>query len=200
MAQVVRFGAGGENEPEMTRFQQRNGSPEDIEAVEKMGHDTIRSALTLWSSGATYGDIAAQLRFRSPQQAQIAIERALSEQVDDTTDRTKQRRKVSLTLERMLRSVMPKAVNPEHPEQLAAVRAATGLVDRYARLNGLDAPVKVEVNMPEQAELERFVHLAAVGAGLAVPEEGDPFADIEDAEIVEEDDAEDIEADDDTDR
>lgn len=35
------------------------------------------------------------------------------------------------------------------------------------------------------ALLPRFVRLAAVGAGLAVPEEGDPFEDIEDAEIVE---------------
>ena len=38
-------------------------------------------------------------------------------------------------------------------------------------------------------------HLAAVGAGLAVPEEGDPFADIEDAVVVEDTDDDDDAAD-----
>lgn len=198
MAQVVRFGSGEEGEPEVTRFQNRHGSPEDVATVEAMGHDVVRAALSLWTAGATYGDIATQLRFRSPQVAQIAIERALSEQVDDHADRTTQRRKVSLTLERMMRAIMPKALNPDHPEQLAAVRSATSIVDRYSKLNGLDAPIQVDVNMPDQAQFEQLIHLAAVGAGLAVPEEGDPFAEIEDADIVEDDLAE--EAIDDTDR
>lgn len=188
MAEVVRFGAGDEGTPEVTRFQNRNGSPEDVATVEQMGHDTIRAALALWTAGATYGDIAAQLKFRSPQVAQIAIERALSEQVDDHADRTKQRRKVSLTLERMMRSIMPKAVNPDHPEQLAAVRTTVSILDRYSKLNGLDAPIQVDVNMPDNDQFQRFIQLAAVGAGLAVPEEGDPFADIEDAEVLEDED------------
>lgn len=187
MGDVVRFGSGEEGAPEVARFQNRNGSPEDFATVEAMGHDQVRAALALWTAGATYGDIAAQLKFRSPQVAGMAIERALSEQVDDTADRSKQRRKVSLTLERMMRSIMPKAVDPNHPEQLAAVRTTVSILDRYSKLNGLDAPIQVDVNMPDDEQFQKFIQLAAVGAGLAVPEEGDPFADIEDAEIVEED-------------
>lgn len=69
----------------------------------------------------------------------------------------------------------------------AAVRAAISVLERQARLDGLDAPTKVEVKQPDELEFEQVVRLAAVGAGLALPEEGDPFEDIEDAEIVEDD-------------
>jgi hypothetical protein len=67
----------------------------------------------------------------------------------------------------------------------AAVRAAISVLERQARLDGLDAPTKVEVQQPEEMEFDRIVRLAAVAGGLSIPEEGDPFEDIEDAEVVE---------------
>lgn len=193
MPEVVRFGhddADSEDNPSVARFEQKAGTREDQAYVDAMSHDAVRSALALWTAGATYGDISSQLRLRSPQTAQMAIERALSEQVDDNMDRSKQRRKMGLTLERLMRSIMPKAVDPKHPEQLAAVRVSVSIIDRYSKLNGLDAPVQVDVNLPSDAEFQRFIGAAAAGLGIAVPEEGDPFEVIEDAEVVEDDDFE----------
>jgi hypothetical protein len=166
-----------------------NGGSEDIAYVNSLGHDKIRAVLTLWTSGANYAEIATALGMRSPAAVQIAIERALGEMVDDTTDRPKQRRKMSLVLDRLMKGVMPKAVNPDNPEQLQAVRTMISLVERYSRLNNLDAPQEVTVHMPGQEEFTTFIHAAARGLGMPVAEEADIFSDeyITDAEVVEDD-------------
>lgn len=190
MPEVMRFGAGDNRGKEVAAFEQKAGSPEDVAAVAAMSSDQVRSALALWTAGANYGDIAAQLQFSSPVRARIAIERALSEMVDDTTDRSKLRRKMSLVLERLMRAIMNKAIDPNHPEQLAAVRTTLAIVDRYSKLQGLDAPIEVNHNMPDQEQFNAFIALAASAAGLGVPEEADIFEDIEDAVVVEDEDAE----------
>jgi len=180
---IAKFGGDPDEYGEdMAAFADKNGSAEDLATVEGMGNDKIRAALALWTAGATYGDIAAQFGFRSPSVAAMAIERALSESVDDTQDRTKLRRRMSLTLDRLLRAVMPKAINTENPEQLPAVRVALTVVERYAKLNGLDAPVQVDVNLVDDEKFTNLVELAARGMGMPVPVE----ADIWDAEFVEE--------------
>lgn len=178
---VAKFGGDAENDgPEMSAFAEKHGSAEDAKTVEGMSNDTVRASLALWTAGATYADIAAQFKFRTPAVAALAIERALSESVDDTTDRSKLRRRMSLTLDRLLRAVMPKAINAENPEQLPAVRVALTVVERYARLNGLDAPIDVNVNVADDDKFNRLVELAARGMGMPIPVE----ADIWDAEYV----------------
>jgi hypothetical protein len=180
---IAKFGGDPENDGEdMAKFADKNGSAEDLATVESLGNDKVRGALALWTAGATYGDIAAQFGFRTPSVAAMAIERALSESVDDTQDRTKLRRRMSLTLDRLLRAVMPKAINGENPEQLPAVRVALTVVERYAKLNGLDAPVQVDVNLVDDEKFTTLVELAARGMGMPVPVE----ADIWDAEFVDE--------------
>lgn len=179
---VAVFGGDPEDGQDMAEFNDKNGSAQDIATVDAMSNDRIRSTLALWTAGATYADIAAQFNFRTPAVAALAIERALAESVDDTADKTKMRRRMSLTLDRLLRAVMPKAINSENPEQLPAVRTALTVVERYSKLNGLDAPVQVDVNMPDNEKFLTFIELAAKGAGMDVPVE----ADIWDAEYVEE--------------
>ncbi len=191
---IAKFGGDPEKDGEdMAEFAEKNGSAADMATVEAMGNDKVRASLALWTAGATYGDIAAQFGFRSPAVAAMAIERALSENVDDTQDRTKLRRRMSLTLDRLLRAVMPKAINAENPEQLPAVRVALIVVERYAKLNGLDAPVQIDVNMVDDKKFTTLVELAARGMGMPVPVEADIFSEeYVDAEVVEdEEDAED---------
>lgn len=186
---VVKFGGDPEKDgEEMAEIADKHGSAEDLATVDGMSNDRIRSSLALWTAGATYADIAAQFGFRSPSVAAMAIERALSESVDDTQDRSKLRRRMSLTLDRLLRSVMPKAIDTQNPEQLPAVRVALTVVERYARLNGLDAPVQIDVNMADDEKFNRLVELAARGMGMPLPVEADIFAaEYVDAEIVEDD-------------
>lgn len=180
---IAKFGGDpDEDGVEMAAFNDKNGSAEDLATVEALSNDRVRASLALWTAGATYGDIAAQFGFRSPAVAAMAIERALSESVDDTQDRTKLRRRMSLTLDRLLRAVMPKAIDTQNPEQLPAVRTALTVVERYAKLNGLDAPTQVEVNLVDDEKFTTLVELAARGMGMDIPVE----ADIWDAEYVDE--------------
>lgn len=169
-----------------------DGGPSDIEYVNSLSHDKVRAVLTLWTSGANFAEIAAQLGLRSPATVQVAIERALSEMVDDNTDRPKQRKRMSLILDRMMKSVMTKAIDPNNEEQLQAVRTMISLVERYSRLNNLDAPAEITVHMPGQEEFTTFIAAAARGLGMHVPEEADPFSEeYIDAEVVTDEDPED---------
>lgn len=180
---VAKFGGDPESDgQEMAEFADKNGSAEDIAYVDSLGNDKVRAALALWTAGATYGDIAAQFGYRSPALAGMVVERALAESVDDTQDRTKLRRRMSLTLDRLLRAVMPKAIDTQNPEQLPAVRVALTVVERYAKLNGLDAPMQVDVNLVDDDKFTSLVEMAARGMGMPVPVE----ADIWDAEYVDE--------------
>jgi hypothetical protein len=168
------------------------GGEQDIAYVNALSHDKIRAVLTLWTSGANFSEIAAQLGMRSPATVQIAVERALSEMADDNTDRPRQRKRMSLILDRLMKSTMAKAVDPNNPEQLQAVRTITALVERYARLNNLDAPAEVTVHMPGQEEFSTFIHAAARGLGMSVAEEADIFSEeYIDAEVVTDEDTED---------
>lgn len=180
---VAKFGGDPEKDgDDMAEFADKNGSAADMAAVDGLSNERVRASLALWTAGATYGDIAAQFGFRTPNVAAMAIERALAETVDDTQDRSKLRRRMSLTLDRLLRAVMPKAINAENPEQLPAVRVALTVVERYAKLNGLDAPIQHEVSLVDDEKFTTLVELAARGMGMPVPVE----ADIWDAEFVEE--------------
>ena len=91
---------------------------------------------------------------------------------------------MSLTLDRLLRAVMPKAINANNPEQLPAVRVALTVVERYSRLNGLDAPQQLEVTMPENDQFRMVIEAAAAGMKLDVPDEADIFDEVY-AEVVE---------------
>jgi len=187
---VATFGGDPEEDgSDMAAFGDKHGSAKDLAVVEALPNDVVRGSLLLWTSGATYADIAHQFKFRSPAIAQMAIERALSESVDDTTDRTKLRRRMSLTLDRLLRAVMPKAVDTTNPEQLPAVRTALTVVERYSRLNGLDAPQEINLNLPDNEKFTQFIEAAARGMNMDVPVEADIFSDeFVYAEVVEEDD------------
>ncbi|WP_314475150.1 hypothetical protein [uncultured Microbacterium sp.] len=69
----------------------------------------------------------------------------------------------------------------------AAIRAAVAVLERVAKLDGLDAPSRVEVS-PEAADFMAVIDAAARGMGLVLPVEADIFdAEYVDADEVEED-------------
>ena len=79
----------------------------------------------------------------------------------------------SLRLDRLLRSLWAKATDENSEEQIPASRTALAIVDRWIKLNGLDAPSEHVIYNPSQKELEAWVmHMTEQVVG-STPEERD---------------------------
>ena len=115
------------------------------------------AAIQMKLAGATWDEIAEVIGYPTARQALIAVERALERELKTENSQAKMRTLAGQRLERLLRSVWSKAIDPNHPEHLTAVTKARELVDRHAKLYGLDAPTEVVVTSPTTTELERWV-------------------------------------------
>ena len=147
-------------------MQQDSGDPTGVSGQSGKGHGSelararsrkANAAVQMRLAGATWAEIATALGYPTPRQALIATEKALVKQLDSDEDKAKMRKIAGARLERLLRSVWPKAIDPDNPDHLLAVTKARELVDRHAKLYGLDAPTEVVVHNPTQTELEAWV-------------------------------------------
>jgi len=150
------------------------GPGQDRTAVRRARERKSNAAIQMKLAGATWADIAKTLGYPTARQALVATEKALERQLH-TEDRDAMRRLAGARLDRLLLGVWPKAIDGEHPEHLLAVTKAREIVDRHAKLFGLDAPTEFVVHSPTQSQLEEWV--AAVTA-LRVP-------DVEEYDILE---------------
>lgn len=115
------------------------------------------AAVALKMAGASWTEIAHTLGYPTPRQAMVATEKALARQLVAEESRDKMRQLAGARLERLLRSVWPKAIDPEHPEQLQAMTKAREIIADHRKLFGLDAPTEYVVHSPTQNEIERWV-------------------------------------------
>lgn len=115
------------------------------------------AAIQLKLAGATWDEIAASLGYPTPRAAIVATEQALERQLAETGDREHMRALAGARLERLLRAVWPKAIDPENPDQMTAVTKAREVTDRWIKLFGLDAPTEIVVHNPTTTELEAWV-------------------------------------------
>lgn len=133
-----------------------------------------------------YDEIADILSLGSAKEVEDALIKGLSAQErDDPKSMARSRELLDRRLERLLRAVWTKALDPSHPEQMAAQARALALIDRHAKLIGADAATKVDVEItPTQRDMADFI--AAVSRiGSHLPEEGDIFGDAEVVEVHE---------------
>lgn len=138
------------------------------------------AALQLKVAGATWDEIAEVTGFPSARHAIVAVERSLEKELKTEESQKYMRSLAGKRLERLIRSVWTKAINPEHPEHLQAVSKARDLIDRHAKLYGLDAPTEFVVSSPSAAELEKWVATVISQSAPELPE-----ADIFDVESSE---------------
>lgn len=125
--------------PRNPRAPRKNGGGESrhsvrrIESVEKAAQ-----ALDYRKMGASYAQIAEKLEFASPQAAWDAVERALKRTLQESADEV---RKLELTrLDSMFLGVYPNAVRGD----LMAINSCITIMNRRAKLLGIDAPVKTQ--------------------------------------------------------
>lgn len=152
----------------------RDDSPRGNKEVARARMRKTNAALQLRLAGATWEEVALAVGYPTARQALVAVERSLERQLNEA-DRTKMRQIAGLRLERLLRGVWNKAIDPENPEHLAAVTKAREVIAQYSKLYGLDAPTEITFHSPTQAELEKWV---ATVVSAAVPE-------LEEADILE---------------
>lgn len=157
----------------------------DLERPVGPGDTATRAAaaVSMKIAGASYSDIARTLGYSSAFHARSAVERVLAESADDEDDKARMKVLISRRLDRLLKSVMPRAVDPKDPEHLAYNARALAIVDRQARLHGADAPATAVVVTPDAQRVEQYVAtvLALARAGDAAQEQ-----DIIEAELDEE--------------
>lgn len=143
---------------------------------------TVRgsAAVTLRLSGASYSQIAQTLGYPTALRARQAVERTLAEAADSPEDHAQLRYLESRRLERLLTTVWRRAGNDQDESHLAYVRTALAIIDRHARLNGLDAPTQMTVFTPSSIDMEKWVR----GMVAQVAASANQEADIIDAEVV----------------
>jgi hypothetical protein len=139
-------------------------------SVSRARQRKANAAVQLALSGATWDEIAVALGYPTARTARVATEKALEKLLQNQDDREKMRKVASLRLDRLLRSVWGKAINPEHPDHLIAVTKAREIIDRHAKLFGLDAPTEVVVHTPTQQELEHWVSQVVLAINPSVEE------------------------------
>jgi len=173
---------------------------EDPDGVSADGRETNRknlvrarerkanAAIQLSLAGATWAEIAQSLGYPTPRAAKVATEKALEKALVSGDDRDKMRDMANQRLNRLLRGVWQKAIDPDHPEHLLAVTKAREIIAQHAKLFGLDAPAEFVVHAPSEQALEEWV--ASVVALKAPDVEEYDILDIDGVEIEDDDDGE----------
>lgn len=139
------------------------------------------AAVMLRIAGADFTTIAEELNYANASAARNAYEQALASAASDPKDIEHQRLLTHMRLERLLLSVWEKANDANNPDQVAYVRSALSIIDRHARLLGLDAPQQMVIHTPDARSVTQWVEymVSQVTGGEILAE-----SDIIDAEEV----------------
>lgn len=154
--------------------QARVGNVQDWAFVESMSEIQARAMTAAWVHGADYYQIADQWEV-TPAIARLAVERVLSDSLDDSEDRTKQRMRLVMQYDLLLRELLPRAIK-KGKDQQGFARLVLQINQQKTRLMGLEAPQEINVNVATQAEITEWANQILAIKGTALPEEGDPFA------------------------
>lgn len=155
------------------------GDPKRAQLVKKVSQmdppSRASAAVNLLISGADYRDIAKVLVYKNTDEVKRAVWNAIGSIEMDENRRGRERELMARRLTAMISSGWKRATNPNDPDHLAYQRLMLAIMDRQAKLYGLDAPTQSIVYTPSQAEINE--HVARV-RNLVVVEAGDVEADV----------------------
>ena len=142
---------------------------------------TAEAAVAMFVWGAGYPEIKNKLGYSSARHARIAVERALAASADSEEDRDKMRVVISKRLNRLLGSHMSRAVDPKDAQQLAYSARVLAIIDRQAKLYGVDAPTQIQITASDD-HIREYVEFMMPQAR---EDQNAIEADILDADVVE---------------
>lgn len=149
------------------------GTHDDWKYVESMSEIQARAMTSLWVRGASYMEIADEWQV-STAVARLAVERTLASSLDDSEDRSKQRMRLVMQYDAMLKAILPRAMK-KNKEQLGFARLALQIDVQKSKLLGLDAPSEVNLNIASPQEIQEWAAQVLALKGAQMPVEGDPF-------------------------
>lgn len=138
-----------------------------------------QAAAVMLVSGADYALIAQVMDFESEDAAQKATERALAASFD-SWDKTQLRKILTARLEGLWRVAYRRATNDRNPSREAATKNALSIVDRLAKLQGVDEPTQVVLHSATSQQINDWVARVTQAQIGALPQEEDIF----DAEVI----------------
>lgn len=143
------------------------------------------AALALKIHGTNWSRIADVCGYSSPRRAQLAVERVLAASADSSDSRDTMRALQDRRYNRLLQSVMPKAIDPgtddkPNPDHLAYNARALAILDRISKMWGLDEAIRVNVTPTDERISQVLDEIRAAGGIQQELEE----ADIMEAEVV----------------
>ncbi len=143
------------------------------------------SALALVIYGASYTKAARIAGYSSAFRCKQAVERVLAQDARSTLDRDKMRVLTEKRLNKLLQSVMAKALDPDDPQHLPYNARAFALVDRIGKLYGVDAPQQFQITATDE-RIAQYVGTIRQLAGADV--EAEEANILEEGEYMEGDD------------
>lgn len=159
------------------------GDPKRAEMVKRVTQmdapSRAAAAVNLLISGASYQDIAKVLVYRNVDEIKRAIWKTIGSIEMDEVRRAREKELMARRLNTMIGSGWKRANDPGDPDHLAYQRLMLAIMDRQAKLYGLDAPSESIVYTPSQQEINE--HVARV-RNLVVVEAGDVEADVLEAD------------------
>jgi hypothetical protein len=106
--------------------------------------------------GNSYREIGRQLGV-SGAAAHKMVKRVLEDLAQSTTDKAIELRRIETRrIEAMLKNMLPKAMKGKQEINMKAVDRVVKLMDRMAKLWGLDAPVKVDATVSHEDWLKKM--------------------------------------------
>lgn len=142
-------------------------APETLEDLDRINNDLVtlggetvsrsEAVVAMRINGMNWTRIADLLDFSGPVAARRAFERILAKTVGDE-ERDQARFLNRRRLERVLSSLISKAANPDDPDHLPYAKVFLLYVDRLIKLDGADAPTKVDVTYtPSEQEFDATI-------------------------------------------
>lgn len=162
----------------------------DEKDIARRSERSVKAAVAARIAGASYVEIAEMFDYKNPQTARHAVEAAMAGAYEDGDDIAALRGMTMARLETLLRSLGPKAlsdkvvktvkgekVTEENVEHLAYARTYLSVVDRIAKLHGLDAPQVHRFETPDAARLNEVMAVLVQSRNALAAPEADIFGD-----------------------
>ncbi|MDV7099700.1 hypothetical protein R4227_06030 [Gordonia amicalis] len=133
--------------------------------------DREAKALDLFLTGATYAQVATHAGYSDPSNARRAVHRAAARRQQERDELADVALTVMLDqLDMILRAHITTALDRKNPDQYKATEQVLRVLDRKAKLQGINAPVQVEATVRVKDELDDEIATLV----RKLKEQGDP--------------------------